>query len=89
MDSRNIAICLAPTLLNMTTLKETSPNHSYTHFHPPHDAQPSTPPPPATNPTLSPTQLMSRQCNASLDCLSFMIDAHHLIFRVPTVDYTQ
>lgn len=72
MDPRNIAICLAPTLLNMNNLKEI-PNSIGSSG------------PNATNNFLinNQTQLMSRQCNASLDCLTFMIENPKRIFQIP------
>jgi hypothetical protein len=41
-------------------------------------------------PTLKdPTLLMSRQCNASLDCLTFMIENSKRIFQIPNEAYTK
>lgn len=79
MDARNIAICLAPTLLNMNNLKETQNYMSPTN-------SPTGPPPTIIK---DPTQLMTRQCNASLDCLTLMIEMPKKIFQIPTEAYTK
>ena len=83
MDSRNIAICLAPTLLNMNSLKEisTSAYNSLT-------ASPTGISLPSSLLKDS-TQLMSRQCNASLECLTLMIEMPKKIFLVPNEAYTK
>lgn len=79
MDARNIAICLAPTLLNMNTLKELN-NHLISTGS-------SIGVPAVVNKDSA--QLMSRQCNASLDCLTMMIDFPKNIFQIPTEAYTK
>lgn len=78
MDVRNISICLAPSLLNMNNnLKDLA----------------SIPASIATSPTSpvykDPTQLMQRQCNASLECLSLMIENPKKIFQIPNEAYTK
>ena len=80
MDARNIAICLAPTLLNMNSLKELN-NHATP------SGSPTGGPPAAVSKDSA--QLMSRQCNASLDCLAMMIDSPKKIFQIPTEAYTK
>ena len=79
MDARNIAICLAPTLLNMNSLKELS-NHLTSMGSP--TGVPSVF-------SKDSAQLMSRQCNASLDCLTMMIEIPKNIFQIPTEAYTK
>lgn len=83
MDVKNLAICLAPSLLNMNNLKEI-PGTS----HLPINTSAS---PISQLPSLfkDPTQLMSRQCNASLECLSFMIENPKKIFQIPNEAYTK
>ena len=83
MDARNIAICLAPTLLNMSNLKETS-SASNTYVSP--SGSPTGPPPSMYK---DPTQIMTRQCNASLECLTFMIEMPKKIFQIPNEAYTK
>jgi hypothetical protein len=82
MDARNIAICLAPTLLNMSNLKETPSANS--HISP--SGSPTGPPPSMYK---DPTQIMTRQCNASLECLTFMIEMPKKIFQIPNEAYTK
>jgi len=36
-----------------------------------------------------PTQIMTRQCNASLECLTFMIEMPKKIFQIPNEAYTK
>jgi hypothetical protein len=83
MDARNMAICLAPTLLNLNNLKETIQitNHSPSQ-------SPTGPMPPLYNNKDS-TQIMTRQCNASLDCLTFFIEMPKKIFQIPNEAYTK
>lgn len=75
MDARNLAICLAPTLFNLN-IKDINPSgHS------------STPPSPHSIVNFfskDTTQLMSRQCNSSSECLAFMIENSKKIFQIPT-----
>ena len=82
MDSRNIAICLAPTLLNMNNLKETPSANSY--ISP--SSSPTGQPPSMYK---DPTQIMTRQCNASLECLTLMIEMPKKIFQIPNEAYTK
>lgn len=91
MDARNIAICLAPTLLNMNNLKEINPNNAALTGG-------------SQSPTTTTvgvvgganqssmkdtTQLMTRQCNASLDCLTLMIENPKRIFQIPSEAFTK
>ena len=81
MDARNIAICLAPTLLNMTNLKETNPSSYMSPTSSPTGPQPSS--------FKDSTHIMSRHCNASLDCLTLMIEMPKKIFQIPNEAYTK
>lgn len=83
MDARNIAICLAPTLLNMSNLKETS-SASNTYVSP--SGSPTGPPPSMYK---DPTQIMTRQCNATLECLTVMIEMPKKIFQIPNEAFTK
>lgn len=96
MDSRNIAICLAPTLLNMNSLKDMSPNNSCSHIgtspvSPTITSQysPSSSSTTTSTTTTNSSQLMSRQCNASLECLSLMIEMPQKVFLIPNEAYTK
>jgi hypothetical protein len=87
MDPRNIAICLAPTLLNLNMMKEAITitnlplsNISNTRQHP-LSTQNLTDT--SNLPTRDPTQFINRQCNASLECLCLMIQNPQKIFQVP------
>ena len=82
MDAKNIATCLAPTLLNMT--KENTPTSSLLT------------PNSSSSPTSmsaaffrDPTQMMSRQCNASVECLALMIDMPKKIFQIPSEAFSK
>jgi hypothetical protein len=72
MDARNIAICLAPTLLNMNGIKDINNTSQSTSS--------------ATNSSsaLSNQSMYSRQCNASLDCLTLMIENCKKLFQIPS-----
>lgn len=103
MDVRNIAICLAPTLLNMNSLKDfgttsaplgsvTSSSQSFTSIRSSPSSNQNSNLPSPTNISTSfnmsvqskdPTQLINKQCNASLECLSLMIENPEQIFQVP------
>lgn len=87
MDVRNIAICLAPTLLNMNNLKEIHPTYlvSNTSGGGVGSQSPTSP----SQQFKDTTQLMSRQCNASLDCLTLMIENPKRIFQIPNEAYTK
>lgn len=87
MDVRNIAICLAPTLLNMNNLKDANPSFSI-----PSSQSSFLPSSPQSSQSLlirDHTQLMSRQCNASLECLSIMIENPRKIFQIPNEAFTK
>jgi deleted in liver cancer protein len=87
MDVRNIAICLAPTLLNMSSIKElTSSSGATSSFHSGANTSPTSPPSLLSK---DPTQLMNRQCNASLDCLSLMIENPKKIFQIPNEAFSK
>ncbi|RMZ95746.1 Rho GTPase-activating, partial [Brachionus plicatilis] len=75
MDARNLAICLAPTLFNLNLKDVNSSGHSPT---------PTSPHSITNFFSKDTTQLMSRQCNSSLECLAFMIDNSKKIFQIPT-----
>lgn len=77
MDARNLAICLAPTLLNLN-IKDINLS-----------GQSSTPSSPHTYSSKDSTQLMSRQCNSSLDCLTLMIENPKKIFQIPNKLYDE
>ena len=86
MDARNISICLAPTLLNLNNLKENASN-----FNTPVSTATTNIP---TSPTSyfannDQTQLMQRQCNASLDCLTLMIENPKKIFQISNESYAK
>ena len=85
MDARNISICLAPTLLNLNNLKETTNNYL------PSSANSPTSPPNAhnINSVSDQAQLMQRQCNASLDCLALMIENPKKIFQISNETYAK
>ncbi|CAF0713750.1 unnamed protein product [Brachionus calyciflorus] len=80
MDARNLAICLAPTLLNLNmkdvnfsgSSSTPSSPHSQSHFF-----------------NKDTTQIMSRQCNSSLDCLTFMIENPKKVFQLPSKLYDE
>lgn len=104
MDARNIAICLAPTLLNMNNLRDMSsastsgsggggvstPTTTTTTII----SQPAST---NNNPTVGNLvsgpqhngSLYSKQCNASLDCLTFMIEQANRLFQVPGEAFTK
>ena len=97
MDARNISICLAPTLLNLNNLKETTvSSNTNTNANAAmsttcSSASSPTSPTPLTNMTNSDhqTQLMQRQCNASLDCLTLMIENSKRIFQISNETYAK
>lgn len=78
MDVRNIAICFAPTLLNMNNLKDIHPNLLLINGSSQSSRQM------LSNQIQDTTQLMTRQCNALLDCLTLMIENPKGIFQVPS-----
>jgi len=87
-----MAICLAPTLLNLNNLKETI---QITNINQPQCQSPSQSP---TGPMPAmyhhqhhkdSTQMMTRQCNASLDCLTCLIEMPKKIFQIPNEAYTK
>ena len=91
MDVKNIAICLAPTLLHINNLKDfgnaalnasianrSSPNGSSKANNNPLTSSSSS----ASNNSKDPAQIISKQCNASLECLSLMIENPKKIFEV-------
>ena len=82
MDARNISICLAPTLLNLNNLKETTSN-----FSPSLANSPTSPTSHVTH--NDQTQLMQRQCNASLDCLTLMIENPKKVFQISNETYAK
>jgi hypothetical protein len=88
MDARNISICLAPTLLNLNNLKETTSNINNTPIT---TANSPTSPTPLTsmNNNDHQTHLMQRQCNASLDCLTLMIENSKKIFQISNETYAK
>ena len=79
MDARNIAICLAPTLINMNSIKELNntalaPSSSSATVN--------------CSPLLG-QNLYSKKCNASLDCLTMMIEHSKKIFQIPSEAYAK
>lgn len=99
MDVRNIAICLAPTLLNMNNLKEiTAASFSSSGVNNAggggcgvgvNAGGGGSQSPTSPGQFKDATQLMSRQCNASLDCLTMMIENPKRIFQVPNEAFTK
>ena len=81
MDVRNIAICLAPSLLNMNCFKELG--NASAHVA---SASAASPTSPITKDTAA---LMNRQCNASLDCLAMMIEHPKRVFQIPIESFTK
>jgi hypothetical protein len=96
MDARNIAICLAPTLLNMNNIKDISTTTTIAspimsqspHFKNSNHHNSTT-----FNSIISTsnqqTLLYSRQCNATLDCLTYMIENAKRVFQIPNEAYTK
>ena len=91
MDSRNIAICLAPTLMNLSgNFKDMSVTQNLTLTTNATTNNPSSQPSVhQQQPPLANTNQLSRQCNASLELLSLMIDQPKKIFLVPSEAYTK
>jgi hypothetical protein len=100
MDARNIAICLAPTLLNMNNIKDINTGGSGSNNNSvqlsilpvafsslnPNTSSSST----STAAALySGQSLYSRQCNASLDCLTWMIEQCKRLFQIPNEAYAK
>ena len=80
MDVRNIAICLAPTLLNMNNFKDLGASSHIT------SSASASPTSPISKDTAA---LMNRQCNASLDCLTMMIENPKRVFQIPNESFTK
>jgi hypothetical protein len=90
MDVRNISTCLAPSLLNMNNLKDINMQaltNTNNNSSPNSNSQPTSPISIMFN--KDPTHLMTRQCNASLNCLSLMIENPKTIFQIPNEAYAK
>lgn len=93
MDARNIAICLAPTLLNMNNLRDMSSasavSSSTTTTSQVISSSNTNNANLVSNGQATNGSLYSKQCNASLDCLTFMIEQANRLFQVPGEAFTK
>lgn len=90
MDSRNIAICLAPTLMNLSgNFKDVPLAHSLTQVTSSTSNSSAGVTPSASQTAANSSNQLSRQCNSSLELLSLMIEQPKKIFLVPSEAYTK
>jgi hypothetical protein len=85
MDARNIAICLAPTLLNMNNIKDINGTGQSGIVV----GGASSSSGGNSSSALSNQSMYSKQCNASLDCLTVMIENCKRLFQIPSEAYAK
>lgn len=75
MDSKNIAICVAPSLIRINSISSNSIPLSNISNKESHAVSP--------NQLKEATELVQKQCQASIDCVALMIENNQKIFQVP------